>query len=102
MIAQQIILRAGGAKLTPLIPQYICLLSNIGGTSYIEGNYRSILRKIPILGHTKITKVFSAPYYFDVNLDKISNIQFSVVNENLNPSIIQGELSFVLHLKRYG
>ena len=86
----------------PVIPMYICLSTDICETSFIADQNRSILRKIAILGKTEFNKVFSLPYYFDVTKTRFTNINITVLDEFMNPSVLVGELSFVLHFKRYG
>ena len=81
-------------------PKYLCICLDICDSSYIAGQYRQILRKVPVT-KLQVCKEFSQIFHIPLVKKLFSEIRVSVLNEQLKRLTLTGEISFTIHLKKH-
>ena len=80
-------------------PQYLFLCTDVIEGSGVSNTYLPVLRRSEI--KKKLERVYTEPHYFRVNVPRLSDINFYVLDQDLKPVVFKkSPLTCLLHLTR--
>lgn len=82
-------------------PANICICCDICADTFVYGDQKQILRRVGIFPFQLIRKYdFRNPYYVQVIKRQFNNITVTVLDENLQPSGLEGEIDMVIRFHK--